>query len=360
MGGAMMQCSYEITIGEGTAVKKMGNRSAARLFLTGPLVLLVGCLLGAGCVSVPQSPVTPGENAAASSNLAEINRRLDAAAQQPSEASADYRLGPEDGLQITLFNVPESEAGVTPRRIEVQVSQNGSITLPLLGDIQVTGSTTSDLQEVLRQRYKKYVRNPQVGVRVMDYRGQRISVMGAVRNSGVFQLTGPKTLSDLLAMAGGVSDKAGTQVHLYRQGPEGRQSFIIDLLALVRDPGAVSMPVQSGDMINVPQAGMFFVDGAVRKPGSYAIARSYTLTQALATAGGVNEELAKTSGIAILRRRDGFEADRTVINLGQVLAGSVPDPHIDADDVIFVPTSTGKYLVRRFLGGIGLGTLPIP
>jgi polysaccharide export outer membrane protein len=113
-------------------------------------------------------------------------------------------------------------------------------------------------------------------------------------------------------------------------------------------------------MINVPQAGMFFVDGAVRKPGSYAIARSYTLTQALATAGGVNEELAKTSGIAILRRRDGFEADRTVINLGQVLAGSVPDPHIDADDVIFVPTSTGKYLVRRFLGGIGLGTLPIP
>ena len=60
-----------------------------------------------------------------------------------------------------------------------------------------------------------------------------------------------------------------------------------------RNPGLVNMPVQAGDVINVPQSGMFFVDGAVRKPGSYPLTQSYTLTQALAIAGGADVDLAE-------------------------------------------------------------------
>lgn len=344
-------------------MKKMQSTTPSGLLVRSLLVLALGAFLAAGCMGVPQSRAVPPQGATVSPAVAEINRTLASMAQQTADPSADYRLGPEDMLQITLFNVPEGEAGLTPRRMEVRLSQQGAITLPLLGDIPAAGLTISALEQSLQQRYEKYLHNPQVGVRVMEYRGQRILVMGAVRNPGVFQLTGPKTLTDLLVMAGGVTDKAGNQAHIYRQGPDGRQSYVIDLLALARSGGVANMPVQAGDVINVPQAGMFFVDGAIRRPGSYPLGRSYTLTQALATAGGVIEELAKMSAIAIMRRRDGSEAERILINLSDVMAGGVSDPQIDADDVIFVPTSTPKYLVRRFLGGIGLGGIgayPIP
>lgn len=348
-------------------MKKAQQTMPSGCWVRSLLVLSLGALLGAGCASVPQSlpqsRIRPPEGATLSPALAEINRTLATEGLQAPAASADYRLGPEDLLQITLFNVPESEAGVIPRRVEVRVSQEGMITLPLLGDTPAAGLTTSALEQSLRKRYDKYLHNPQVGVHVVQYHGQRLSVIGAVQRPGVFELTGPKTLADLLAMAGGVSGNAGSQVHIYRHGPEGRHSYVIDLLSLARNGASVNLSVQAGDVISVPQAGKFFVDGAVGRPGSYPLDSPYRLTQALATAGGVNDELAKTSEILILRRRDASEVERIVANLREILAGGVVDPPIEADDMVFVPTSTPKYLVKRFLGTIGLGgvgSLPAP
>jgi polysaccharide export outer membrane protein len=229
---------------------------------------------------------------------------------------------------------------------------------PLLGDVPVTGLTTSALEQWLRGKYDQYLHNPAVGVQVKEYRSQPVTVTGAVRNSGVYQLTGPKTLIDLLSLAGGLSDRAGNQVHLYRQGPEGRQSYVVDLLALTNNPALVNMPVQAGDVISVQQAGMFFVDGAVRNPGSFALARPYTLTQALSVAGGVSRELADYSGTMIYRRGNGVEAEMLPVDLSAIWAGKASDPRIESDDVIVVPTSTAKYIVRRFIGTIGLGSLP--
>ena len=110
------------------------------------------------------------------------------------------------------------------------------ITLPLLGNIPAAGLTTAALEQALRKRYDEFLHNPQVGVQVKEYRGQQVSVMGAVGKSGMYQLTGPRTLVDLLSMAGGITEKAGGQVHVYRQGAEGRQTYIVDLLALANKP----------------------------------------------------------------------------------------------------------------------------
>ena len=318
--------------------------------------LSVWTLLAVGCATSPQSRVLPPENSATSPVVAEINNALTTASQTPA-SSADYRLGPEDFLEITLFNVPEGETGVTPRTSGVRVSQEGKITLPLLGDITVAGLTTSALEQVLRQRYDQYLQNPQVGVRVKEYHSQQVSVIGAVGRPGTFQLSGPKTLIDLLAMAGGISDKASSQVHIYRQAQAGRQSYIVDLLALASNPDAVNMPVLAGDVINVPQAGMFFVDGAVGRPGSYPLLSSYTLTQALAVAGGVDETLADYSSVSIFRRRGGPEPEILPVNLSQILDGKASDPQIAPEDVIVVPRSMAKYLIDRFLGRIGLGSV---
>ena len=196
-----------------------------------------------------------------------------------------------------------------------------------------------------------------------EYR-QRVSVIGAALKPGVYDLTGPKTVIDMLAMAGGVTDKAGTQVHIYRQGPSGRESHVIDLLVLASNAslinagnaGLITMPVQGGDVINVAPAGMFFVDGAVKTPGSYPLGRRYSLTQALALAGGVNPDL-NSSDITIFRRKASAGVEPMTVNLNTILAGSASDPKIEEDDVILVPINSLKYAFFRIFGQLlGWGT----
>ena len=336
-----------------------------RFFLLVMTLLSAGCAAGTSPPHAPLPPVSPHPGAQPPA-LSELNRTLAAVALQAPVAMSDYRLGAEDLLQITLFNVPEGESGATPRVTETRVSQQGVITLPLLGDVPAAGRTTAEMEQVLKERYAAYLRNPLVGVSIKEYRSQRVSVIGAVRNPGVFQLTGPKTLIDLLAMAGGVSDHAGRQVHLYRQGPNGRESQIFDLYALLRRPDAdpaeiAKLVVQAGDVINVPEAGMFFVDGAVKKPGSFPLNRPYTLSQALSAAGGVDFELAKTSEITVIRRQGVNDIASVSYNLDAIKAGNAPDPSIEAEDVIVVPVSGAKYFVRRFVGslisGFSVGSL---
>jgi polysaccharide export outer membrane protein len=236
--------------------------------------------------------------------------------------------------------------------------------VPLIGEVQVKGMTIADVQSQLAKRYSKYIRNPQVGVLVSEYR-QRVSVMGAVQKPGVFELTGPKTVMDGLALAGGITERAGNQVHVYRQDEKGnRQSIVIDLMTLANHNGvimddknsqAVNMALQAGDVVNVPQTGMFFVDGAVGKPGSYALGRNYTLSQALATAGGVNPELADYSAVSINRRSGPERMETITVDLNGVMAGTKNDPQVRPDDVILVPMSGFKYFVKRFIGTIVSG-----
>jgi polysaccharide export outer membrane protein len=299
--------------------------------------------------------------------MTEINRNIAAAAlMQASAASSDYKIGPEDLLEITLFNVPEADGKVTPRMVAARVSQEGLISLPLIGALSVKGLTIPGIERKLREHYDKYIYHPQVGVFIKEFR-QKVSIIGAVQKPGVVELTGPKTVTEILAMAGGVSEKAGSQVHIYRQGPNGRESHVIDLSVLASNAslinaenvGLIAMPVEAGDVINVPLAGTFFVDGAVRKPGPYPLGRNYSLSQALATAGGVDPEL-NSSDITIFRRKGTSGMQAISFDHAAILAGSAVDPQIEPDDVIVVPMSTTKYFVKRFVGslinGISIGS----
>lgn len=265
-------------------------------------------------------------------------------------------------LQITLYNVP-GDATTTPRTNAARVSQTGLINLPLLGEVPVAGTTVSGLEEKLRQLYDKYLYNPQVGVLITDFR-QKASIIGAVQRPGEFVLSGPKTLIDVLAMAGGVTPAAGTRVHLYRRGPNGPENYVIDLLVLASNPGSyndknVNLPLQAGDIVNVPQAGMFFVYGAVRSPGSFPIDRRYTLKQALAKAGGLDIDYSSSDIVIYRREKANEEAQPVSVDFGAVLAGSVVDPPIEADDVIVVPVSTVKYVWHKYVFQILFGGVNI-
>ena len=329
----------------------MRGRSFAKFF-----VVVAAAILLTSCSAVPDSRMIPPSMTNASSS-AGINQALATLAAQSSASVSNYQIGPEDLLQITLFNIPEAEARVTPRMVTVRVNQNGSVMLPLLGEMSVKGLTVSALERALRERYDRYIHDPQVGVLVTEYR-QRVAVIGAVQKPGTVELTGPKNLIDVLALAGGLTERASNQVHIYRNAPEGRQSYVIDLMFLTnssRSPNAenadlVNMPVQVGDVINVPQAGMVFIDGAVKTPGSFPLPRRYSLTQALMLAGGVDYELANYGGTVIFRRRSPGDVETIPANLNDILAGSATDPQIEPDDMIVVPISTVKYFIKRYVG----------
>jgi polysaccharide export outer membrane protein len=315
--------------------------------------LAVGCLPGP-----PNLPVPSNSGSSSTLPTSEINRLLAAAASTEGPvASDDYRLGPEDMVQITVFNIAGGEGGgLTPRDVTVRVSQQGIVTLPLLGDIKVSGLTVAELQKLLRERYDKFVYDPEVGVMVRDFRSQRVYLLGAINRAGAIDLTGPKTLIDVLAMAGGVGPKAGNQVHIYRQTPDGRKSYIIDLFALTNSIGfindktveAVNLAVQTGDIINVPEAGTFFVDGAVGRAGSFTLGRRYTLTQAIALAGGTNHDLADYSNVTIYRTVDN-EVKQIHVDLNAIRDGTQPDFVMQNDDFLFVPISGLKWVWNFYL-----------
>lgn len=319
------------------------------------------------CSAGRHQPTPPAIASAQVKNdkTSEINRALGTLVLAAGQGSKDYQIGAEDLLQITVFNIPETEARVLPRTVTTRVNHQGSVSLPLLGEMKIAGLTVAALERELVKRYDKYIHSPQVGVMITEYR-QKVSVIGAAQKTGVFELSGPKTVIDVLAMAGGVTEKAGTQVHIYRQGAKGRESHVIDLLVLASNAslinesnaGLITMPVQAGDVINVPPAGTFFVDGAVKNPGPFALGRRYTLTQALATAGGVDREV-YSSDITIFRRKGASGMEPIPVDLAAVLGGSAADPQIEADDVIVVPMSGFKYFVRRFVGEIVGGGLSI-
>jgi polysaccharide biosynthesis/export protein len=317
-------------------------------------MLFISCMPNALQPNIPNARSPNGSGTGA----AEINNALATLALHTPLSAADYQIGPEDLLQITLFNVSAEEAKLTPRTQTVRVSHQGFISLPILGEIRVAGLTAAGLEGELRKQYDKYIYSPQVGVLISEYR-QRASVIGAVQRAGLFELSGPKTVIDLLAMAGGVTDKAGTQVHIYRQGPNGRESHVIDLLAVTSNAalinasnaGLITTAVQGGDVINVPPAGTFFVDGAVRNPGSYALGRRYSLTQAVAAAGGVDKDF-YSSDITIFRRKGDAGIEPISVDLNDIRAGSANDPQIEADDVIVVPVSSIKYVYHRVFGNM--------
>jgi polysaccharide export outer membrane protein len=110
--------------------------------------------------------------------------------------------------------------------------------------------------------------------------------------------------------------------------------------------------VQGGDIINVPEAGKFFVDGAVKNPGSFPLGRRFTVTQALALAGGVNQDLADYGGITLYRSQDNG-MNQFSIDLNAIRNGTEPDVALQADDFLFVPISgikwTWDFMLRNVL-----------
>ena len=240
-------------------------------------------------------------------------------------ADNDYRMGTGDVLRITVYGQPDLAT-------EARVGASGNISFPLIGDVKLAGVTPAQGEAEIAQRLSKggFILEPFVSLNVVQYRSQQISVLGRVNRPGKFTLEKVSRISDVLALAGGISGDGADTVTLMRTRdgkPEYRE---IDVIALFKPGGEDSnVLVQDGDIINVARQPVFYIYGEVQRPGTFRLEQNMNLVQALSLGGGVTAR-GTQKGIRILRR----DANGGM----QELEARLADP-VKKDDVIYVKES---------------------
>ena len=222
--------------------------------------------------------------------------------QSPNPANvAEYVVGPQDRLAITVFDEPTLSKTVT-------VDSDGSFDFPLIGRISAGGMPLRQIAAELKKRLGPpdgFLVNPQVNIEVETYRSQVVYVNGQVRIPGAVPLKGAMTIMDVLAQAGSPTAEAGSYVEVYRK-PAGQSSQgPVDPSKAPTPPQRVTMEdlrngraqqilLRDGDTLNVPKAQTFIVNGFVRTPNTYVLDGEITVQKALAMAGGVTERGAQS------------------------------------------------------------------
>jgi polysaccharide export outer membrane protein len=252
---------------------------------------------------------------------------------------SEYKIGPRDLLEIRVLDLTELA------NVAVRVSQDGTISLPLLKSVAVQGLTKDEVERKLSSLLEeKYLQNPQVSVFIREYQSQRVALLGAVGKPGLYELIGPLNLMQLISQAGGLLETASNTVLVQRAGPKGVPTVLtIDLEELWsgKNP-SLNIPLEQNDIVNIPpeKAIIIFVMGQVKTPGAIQAAGSkgLYLSQAVAQAGGPTENAAERR---ILIKRKDKNGKETLLktNLKRILRGRAPDIRLQDGDVVIVPES---------------------
>jgi polysaccharide export outer membrane protein len=354
-------------------------------------------------------PQSMEEGAATAESTEDYNRKLEKLREQFAETrerqTGDYRIGPQDLLDINVFEAPELNR-------TVRVSENGEVSLPLLGGIHVVRLTARELENTLASRLREFLKDPHVSVMVTAIESHPVSVIGEVNKPGVFQVRGSKTLLEMLSMAQGLAPDAGDEVLVMRnagynrgqddigqtalagsrktgskdtdgiksgsgsdqsgndgalkrdatepreatndtgskQGQQGGDTVAINLRHLLnsRDPG-FNVPIYAGDIVKVTRAGIVYVVGAVKKPGGFTVKgnEQMSLLKAIALAEGLSSTSSKRHTRIIRTDEGSGKRSEIPVELGKILDGKAPDMNLQAADIVFVPNSTGKTVLFR-------------
>lgn len=297
----------------------------------------------------------------------------------PSGNPGEYAIGPEDVLDINVFEAQEMNR-------EVRVSASGEISLPLLGAVRAAGLTPRQLETTLEDLlHQKYMKDPHVSVFIREVQSHAVSVIGAVRKPGTFQIRGTKTLLEVLSLAEGLADDAGEDVIILRGAdrnngtgfifPKPAEAAPLETMKEFGAPGTTDTTnsispkvvhvnlkelldstdfrhdpaVYPGDIIKVSRAGIVYVVGAVQRPGGFAMKANVKLSvlQAIALSEGLTRTAAKRSARIIrTNEQNGVRTERP-IDLGKILSGKSPDPTLEPRDIVFVPDSAAKSAFSR-------------
>ncbi len=243
-----------------------------------------------------------------------------------AQAKIDYPLGAGDAIKVQVFQNPDLT-------VETRVSENGTITYPLIGSVDLGGLSISIAEKKIADALQTggFIQKPQVNIVLVQIRGNQVSVLGQVNRPGRFPLETTTTrVSDMLATAGGATALGDDIIIIsgLRSGKPYRKQIDIpaSLLSGNMDDDIV---VQGGDRIYVHRAPVFYIYGEAQRPGSYRIERNMTVMQALALGGGPTTR--GTEGRLRLSRK---AADGSVQQIDAQLSDAVLP-----EDVIYVKES---------------------
>lgn len=312
------------------------------------IILLLSFLVFTACGSKSntglQTLPKPQANKQISKESQKLNRKI--IEETFSDTSTvDYQIGPGDLLNVKVMQAPELDS-------EARVNSQNTISLPLLGAVEVAGLTAVGAQDRISVLLsEKYMHDPHVVVSIAEYKSKRVAVIGSVQTPGTYELLGKGSLLDALAQAGGLADDASEIAYVTRKDRAGNEKSVEIDLDLLLDKGQsdLNIPIHMGDVVYIPEAGVVYVDGAVQKPGSFPLQDDMTVSQAVTAAGGLGD-VAKASEVKLVRNVNG-QIQVTPINLEMIHEGSEADIELQDQDVVVV----GKSGFKSFLDAIKFG-----
>ena len=212
-----------------------------------------------------------------------------------SAIAAEYRIGPGDVLNITVYDNDDLET-------MVRVGADGKIIFPLLGQVEVKDLSISQVSDKITQLLADgYLVNPQVNVFVKEFRSKKVVVLGRVRSPGLVELSGPISFLELVSKAGGLEKDAGDTATIKRKKEDQDTVIVVDLLSLLEGGDLTqNVPIQDGDTVVIAKSGMCYVTGEVEEPGSYPCGDGSTVLKLIALANGFTGKAAE-SKVRIVR-----------------------------------------------------------
>jgi polysaccharide export outer membrane protein len=297
----------------------------------------------------------------------------DSSANETSTAMADtrYRIGPGDVLEVRVLRAPELS------RDGVRVDQRGMIRLPMLEtDIQAACFTEGELAENIARLYLEYKLHPHVDVFVKEFQSQPAAVIGAVRGAAQFKLQRQVRLLELLSLAGGPAESAGQTIQIVHAagslpcekpastavGETDGSAFVAYKLSDTLHGIPEANPfIRPGDIISVPDADQVYVVGNVIRPSAILMKEPLTVSRAIAMTGGT-APATKKDRVRIIRQVPGSTAKQEIyVDLTAIERNRAEDVALLANDVVDVPASAGKTILRSLVGAISptVSNLPV-
>ncbi|MGA7833227.1 MAG: SLBB domain-containing protein [Terracidiphilus sp.] len=262
----------------------------------------------------------------------------------PTATPMPAPIAPGDFLDVSEVHTPEFHS-------LVRVSPSGTVTLPMIHEVQVGGMDEQAAAHAIEAALlaQGFLRHPQVSVLVTVYAGQDVSVLGEVARPGVYPYTMHHRLLDLISAASGLSPNAGRFVNIFhRDDPKTPHPVVLDPSGI--DTATDHNPeLAPGDTLQVSRAGLVYVVGDVMRPGGFPVdpAQGLTVEQALALAWGATPNASVTKALLIREQKGGRTI--TTLNLKRMLRGQEPDQPVHDRDILFVPDSTAKNLWNKTL-----------
>ncbi|HEY3836152.1 MAG TPA: polysaccharide biosynthesis/export family protein [Bryobacteraceae bacterium] len=265
-------------------------------------------------------------------------------------------MGPGDVIAIHALHVPEIA------REPMKLAEDGSIDLPMIGHIKAAGLTPVQLSAEIRNRLDNFVKQPEVSVDVLEVKSRPVSVIGALKSPGVYQLSSTRHLLEILAAAGGVEETAGSVIHVSRpreSGPipvPGATETADSYLARISLPDLVegrcpesNIVILPHDVITVPRAKLVYVVGEVHKAGGFVLKEreNISVLQAISLAEGLTVTAGSKNARIIRPSEDGSARAELPVNVKNILAGKAEDLALHPNDILFIPNSAAKNATLR-------------